>query len=349
MSHWRLIGLGVSFAVVGLVSQVRAQAPAARYEKSHKIAVGGEGGWDYLTVDAEARRLYVSRGNRIVVVDIENEKVVGELPDTPGVHGVAVAPALNKGFTSNGGDATVTVFDLKTLKASGKVKVGAGPDAIHFDPESNRIFTFNHGSKDATALDPESEKVVGSVALEGVPEAAASDGKGHVFVNLMDKAEIAEFDAKTLKVLHRWPLTGGQRPTGLALDRVHHRLFSVCGNSKMFVVDSESGSIITTLEIGRGSDGCQFDPATGLAFSSNGGDGTLTVVHEQEPGKYAVAKTVPTQAGARTMTLDPKSHRVYLSTATVAPAAEGDAAKPKGKGGRRNFVPGSFAILVVGE
>jgi len=340
-----------SFVLLLLVRPAAAQDPTARLNKVHKIAVGGDGGWDYLSVDAGARRLYVSRNNRIVVLDIDQEKVVGELADTPGVHGVAVAPNLSRGFTSNGGDDSVTAFDLKTLKVVGKVKVGSRPDAIHFDPESNRVFTFNHGSKDATAVDPAGITVAGAVALEGVPEAAVSDGKGRVFVNLMDKSEIAEFDARTLKVLNRWSLSPGERPTGLAMDREHRRLFSVCANQKMIVVDADSGRVIATVDIGRGTDGCAFDPETGLAFSSNGGDGTVSVVREQGAGKFGVAATIPTQSGARTMALDPKTHRLYLSSATVAPAAPApapaDQTKKKGRG--RNYVPGSFVIVVVGD
>ena len=204
-------------AVLPLViaTDVGAQAPSTVPKKVHKIAIGGEGGWDYLSADAAAKRLYVSRGNRIVVVDTDAEKAVGEVTDTPGVHGVAVVPDLGRGFTSNGGDDTVTAFDLKTLKATGKIKVGGRPDAIMFDPASHHVFTYNHGSKDATAVDPSAMSVAGTVPLDGVPEAAVADGKGHVFVNIMDKAEVVEFDARTFRVLNRWSLAPGVRPTGL--------------------------------------------------------------------------------------------------------------------------------------
>jgi DNA-binding beta-propeller fold protein YncE len=337
--------------LMAMASQACAQAPATASDKVHKVTLGGEGGWDYLTVDPEGRRLYISRGSRIAVMDIDAEKAVGEVLDTPGVHGVAIVPDLNRGFTSNGGDDTVTAFDLRTLKPTGKVKVGGRPDAIHFDPESRRVFTFNHGSKDATAVEPDGVTVAGTVALEGVPEAAVSDGRGHVFVNLMDKNEVAEFDAKTLKVLNRFPLGEGKSPHGLAMDRKNRRLFSGCAaNQKMVVLEADGGKILGAVDIGRGSDGCGFDEEKGLAYSSNGGDGTLTVIKEAEPGKYAVAATIPTQAGARTMAVDPKSHRVFLSTATAAPAppAPADQPKAKTKGRGRNYVPGSFAIIVVG-
>jgi DNA-binding beta-propeller fold protein YncE len=329
-----------------------AQNPSAPAARVHKIPVGGEGGWDYLTVDSDAHRLYVSRGDRIVVVDTDAEKVVGELTGTPGVHGVALVPDLGRGCTSNGRDATVTAFDLKTLKAIGKVKVGGNPDAIMFDPSSHHVFTFNHGSKDATAVDPSAMSVAGTVKLEGVPEAAVADGKGHVFVNLMDKAEVVEFDGRDFRILNRWSLAPGVRPTGLALDREHRRLFSVCsGSQSMVVLDADSGKVLARLPIGRGSDGCVFDPERGIAYSSNGGDGTLTAVREATPGQIAVVATIPTQATARTMALDPKTHRIYLSAATAAPPAEGKAetktTPTKGGGRGRRMVPGSFVVIVV--
>jgi YVTN family beta-propeller protein len=283
-----------------------------------------------------------------VVVDIDTEKVVGEVTDTPGVHGAAVVPDLNRGFTSNGGNDTVTVFDMKTFKPVKTIKVGGRPDAISYDPESRKIFTYNHGSKDATAIDADKMEVAGTVALDGVPEAAVSDGKGHVFVNIMDKAEIVEFDAKSLKVLNRWTIAPGVRPTGLALDTKNRRLYSVCGNAKMIVVDADKGTILSTLDIGRGCDGAAFDPAKGLAYSSNGGDGTVSVVGE-EGGKFKVLATTPTQTGARTMAIDPQSHRLYLSAGTYAAAPAPAAGQPATKGRGRAIVPGSFVIVVVGE
>jgi DNA-binding beta-propeller fold protein YncE len=314
----------------------------------HKIAVGGEGGWDYLTVDTQARRLYVSRGNRVVVLDLDKEVVVGELADTPGVHGIAVVPELGKGFTSNGGDSSVTVFDLKTLKATGKIKANGVPDAILYDPASQRVITFNHRTNDGTVIDPAKDEVVGTIDFGGEPEAAVADGKGHIFVNIRSASEIAEFDARTLKILHRWPLAPGQRPNGLAIDAKNRRLFSGCnGNSKMVVMDADKGTVLATVDIGRGSDGCAFDPDKGLAYSSNGGDGTLTVIGESEPGTFQAVATIPTQVTARTITLDPKTHRLYLSAATPLPAPSEP--QPKTKGGRRGTVPGSFAIVVVGN
>ncbi len=312
--------------------------------KVHKIAVGGEGGWDYLTVDSAARRLYVSRGNRVVVIDVDKETVVGELPETPGIHGIAIVPELGKGYTSNGSDSTVTVFDLKSLKAIKKLEARGVPDAILYDSVSKRVFTFNHRTDDATAIDTVEDAVVGTITFEAEPEAAIADGQGHIFVNLRSTSEIGEFDAKSLKILHRWPLAPGIRPNGLGFDAKHRRLFSTCGNQTMVVIDADKGAVLGTAEIGKGSDGCVFDPGTGLAYSSNG-EGTITVVQESGPGKFAAISTIPTQSGARTMAIDPQTHRLYLSAATIAPDTAG---QPQGRG-RRNFVPGSFVILVVGD
>ena len=347
------------FALLVCSALVPAAAPEAAPQevsaasaKVHKIKVGGEGGWDYLTADPDARRLYVSRGDRVVVIDTDKETVVGELPGTAGVHGIAVVPELGKGFTSNGRDSSVTVFDLKTLKATNQIKVSGTPDAILYDSASSRVFTFNHGTDDVTAIDPKAEKVVGTITLKAEPEGAAADGKGHVFVNLRSTSEIAEFDGSTLKILNRWPLAPGTRPTGLGFDPKHRRLFSTCGNQKMVVMDADKGTVITSVEIGRGADGCAFDPSKGLAYSSNGGDGTVTVVGEGKTGQYEVVSTIPTQAGARTMALDTKTHKLYLSAASPGPAPAtppaADKTKPQAKG-RRNYLPGSFVIIVVGE
>jgi DNA-binding beta-propeller fold protein YncE len=329
------------------VALVRAQDPVAGYEKVRKIAIGGEGGWDFLEVEPGAGRLYVTRGDRVVVVDLDKEAVVGEIADTPGVHGVAFVPDVKRGFTSNGRDSTVTVFDTKSLKTLGKVKANGRPDIIYFEPVSRRVFTFNHGSNDTTAIDPDEMKAVGTLELGGVPELAVSDEKGHIFVNLEDKSEIVEFDARSLKVLNRFPLAPGEEPTGLAFDRAHRRLFSTCANRKLVVMDADRGKVVQTLDIGSGPDGCIFDAESGLIFSSNGGDGTLTVIRARSSGEHEVAANIKTQVSAKTIAMDPKTHRLYLSAATAAPAPAATA-KTKG-GGRRSYVPGSFVVLVVGE
>jgi DNA-binding beta-propeller fold protein YncE len=336
-----VLGAAVLWA---LVPASKAQGPTDRYEKVRKIGIGGDGGWDFLEVDAANRRLYVTRGTRVVVVDLDSERVVGEIADTQGVHGVAFVPDLGRGVTSNGGDSSATVFDTKTLKTLGKVKANGRPDIIYFEPVSRRVFTFNHGSNDTSAIDPAEMKTVGSLALGGVPELAVSDDKGHIFVNLEDKSEIVEFDARTLKILKRFSLAPGEEPTGLAFDAKQRRLFSTCANRKLVISDADSGKVLQTLAIGPGPDGCVFDSETGLIFSSSGGDGTLAIVKEISPGHYEVVKTVKTQVSAKTLALDPKTHRVYLSAATPEPT--GDATK---KGGRRRYVPGSFVVLVVGD
>jgi DNA-binding beta-propeller fold protein YncE len=342
------LALSASLLLV-LATRASAQDPSARYEKSHTIAIGGEGGWDFLEVDAANRRLYVARGNRVVVVDLDSEKVVGEIADTPGVHGIAFVSDLNRGFTSNGGDSSVTVFDTKSLKTLGKVKANGRPDIIYFEPVSRRVFTMNHGTNDTTAIDPDAMQAVGTLALGGVPELAVSDPQGHVFVNIEDTSEIVEFDARALKVLRRFSLAPGEEPTGLAFDPKQRRLFSTCANRKLVVADADSGKVVQTLDIGPGPDGCVFDPETGLIFGSSGGDGTVTIVGSSSPGRYQVVRTVKTQVSAKTIALDPRTHRLYLSAATPAPAPPADKTAPKKKGGRRGYVPGSFVVIVLGD
>jgi YVTN family beta-propeller protein len=321
-------------------------APAAPTEPGYrvlkKIPIGGEGGWDYLTMDAAARRLYIARANRVLVLDVDKAKVVGEVPGTPGIHGVAVVPARKRGFTSNGGDSTVTIFDTETLRETARVKVGSRPDAIIYDPASDRVFTFNAGSGDTTALGTEDGRVAGTVKLGGRPEFAVADGKGHVYVNLEDKNEVVALDSRKLGVTGRWALAPGKRPTGIAMDPAKRRLFVTCGNEKMVILSADSGRVLDTVPIGKGTDACAFDAKAGLAFSSNG-DGTLTVVEERPADHFRVLANVPTQAGARTMALDTKTHRLYLATARFKPAAPGQ------KGFRRGLEPDSFVVLVVGR
>jgi YVTN family beta-propeller protein len=320
-------------------------APAAPTGKGYrvlkKIPVGGEGGWDYLTMDSAARRLYITRGNRVQVLDVDKAKVVGEVSPTPGVHGVALVPARKRGFTSNGGDSTVTVFDTETLRETARVKVGNRPDAIIYDPASDRVFTFNARSNDTTALGAEDGTVAGTVKLGGRPEFAAADGRGHVYVNLEDKNEVVAIDSRKLEVKARWPLAPGEEPAGLAVDPAKRRLFATCHNQKMVILSAEDGHVLGTVPIGKGTDACAFDAEARLAFSSNG-DGTLTVVQEQPADHFRVLANVPTQAGARTMALDTKTHQIYLATARFKQAAPGQK-------GRRSVEPDSFEILVVGR
>ena len=315
------------------------------YHVVRRLQPGGEGGWDYLTVDGQARRLYISRSTYVMVVDIDTGKTAGSINDTPGVHGIALAPELNRGFTSNGRANTATIFDLKTQNTLGRVKTGENPDAIVYDPTSQRVFTFNGRSKDATIFEALSGEVVGTVALGGKPEFAAADGKGKVYVNIEDTDEVVEIDSRKASLTKRYSLKPCKEPTGMGLDAGRHRVYSGCHNRVMTVLDTETGRVVAAVPIGAGVDGNGFDPATGLAFSANG-DGTLTVVDETSPGKYEVLETVPTQRGSRTMAIDPKTHDIYL------PAAEFSAPAPGAAGGTRPrpiMVKDSFSVLVIGK
>ena len=296
--------------------------------------------------------MYISRSSHVMVVDLDTEKVVGDIPGTSGVHGIAIAPELNRGFTSNGGASTSTIFDLKTLKVINEVKTGTNPDCIIYDPASKRVFTFNGRSNDATAFDAATGEVVGTIPLGGRPEYAAADGKGKIYANIESTSEVVEIDSAKLVVTKRFPLAPGEEPSGLAVDAAHHLVFSGCHNKMMTVLDVAAGKVIATVPIGSGVDANGFDPGTGLAFSSNG-DGTLTVARRAgQPGKFE-ADNVKTQQGARTMALDLKTHNVYLATAQfeAPPAAAPGAAPEKGeKGrGRPTMVKDSFMVLVVGK
>ena len=294
---------------LALVSAV-AVAAAPGYHEVARIQIGGEGGWDYITVDPDAGRLYVSHATKAVVVDLKDNKVIGDIPDTAGIHGIAIARDLNRGFTSNGRANNVTVFDLTTLKPLTTIATGQNPDAILYEPGSKRVFTFNGRSHDATVIDAPNGRVVKTIPLGGKPEFSASDDHGKVYVNIEDTAEIAVIDVQSLNVAKRYKLTGCEEPSGLALDRAKQRLFSVCGNKVMVISDPEAGKVVSTVPTGAGTDGAAFDPGIGLAFASNG-EGTLTVVSEVG-GKYQAVENVKTEKGARTITLDPKTHRLYL-------------------------------------
>jgi YVTN family beta-propeller protein len=315
------------------------------YHLLKTIPVPGDGGWDYVTVDDAARRVYVSHATQVDVLDADSGAIKGKIPDTPGVHGIAVAPDPGRAFTSNGRDDTVTVFDLKTLETLDKVKTGRGPDAILYDPDTHQVFAFCGRGGSATVIDAAKGKVAGTIDLGGQPESGVSDGAGLVFVNLEDKAELLKIDARNLKVLERWPLAPGKTPTGLALDRRHHRLFVGCRSKHLVVVNADTGKVVTTLPIGDGVDACAFDPETALAFSSCR-DGTVTVVHQDGPDDYRVVETVKTRTGSKTMALDPKTHRLFLPAAefTPAPAATKENPRP-----RPAVVPGSFVVLVFGK
>lgn len=337
-----LPSLGAAAAMVlAASSSAHAQAATPGYHVIHRINTGGEGGWDYVTVDPEGNRLFLSRGTHAMVIDLGRDSVVGDIPNTAGIHGVALAPELNRGFTSNGRDSSVTIFDYKTLAPIAVVKIpGRNPDAILYDPATKRVFTFNGGTSNATAIDATNGTVAGTVDLGGKPETAVSDG-GKVYANIEDKNEIAVFDPKTLTVLARWPLAPCEEPSGLAIDRVHQRLFAGCGNKTMAVVDMRTGKVVATPPVGSGVDAAGFDPGTQLAFTSNG-EGTITVVHEDTPDKYTVVQTVPTQRGARTMAVNPKTHRLYTVTAEFGPTPAPTADRPRP---RPPMLPGTFVVL----
>jgi DNA-binding beta-propeller fold protein YncE len=335
---------GPALALLAAAAPLGAQAPQP-YHVAKQIPLGGEGGWDYLAIDTVAHRLYVSHGTRVEVVDLERDTAMGFIPNTPGVHGIAIADELGRGFTSDGRDSAVTIFDLRTLATIGTVNVGArNPDAILYDPVSRRVFTMNGGSGNSTAIDAATGAVVGRVALNGRPEFGVADGRGTIYVNLEDSSAIVAFDARTLEVEARWPLGPCEGPSGLAMDRAHRRLFAGCGNGLMAVVDAGTGRVITTLPIGRGVDANRFDPGTGFAFASCGRDGVLVVVHEDDPDHFTVVGNVSTRPGARTMEVDPTTHRVFLSTAEFGPAPAPTPERPRP---RPSVVPGSFMVLVL--
>jgi len=326
-----------------LVFTVAAFAAVPTYKLASKIKVGGEVRWDYTFADGASHRLYVSHATQTEVIDTTTDKVIGTIPDTKGVHGIAIANDLGRGFTSDGGDNDVTVFDLKTLKVISKVKTGQNPDSIIYEPVSHRVFTFNGRSKDSTAIDAKTGSVItASIPVGGKPEFAQVDGKGHIYANIEDKNEIIEVDAKNALVSKRYSIAPCDSPSGLAIDP-KGRLYSVCENKLMIVSDPASGKVLATPAIGAGTDGVAFDD--GYAFSANGQDGTITMVGETSPGKFDVVATIQTQRGARTIAADQKAHKLYLPTAEYGPPAP----DKDGKKGRPQALPDSFEILVVGR
>ena len=340
-----VVTISAVFFMLATVAIAQGQTGKSGYHLLNTIQVGGDTGWDALIADSKAHRLYVSHGTHVVVIDTSTDKVVGDIPNTNGIHGIAIAQKLGRGFTSNGRDNTVTIFDLKTLKALGTVPTGKNPDIIIYDPAPKRVFVFNGASANATVIDAANGNVAGTVELGGKPEFAVSDGKGTVFVNLEDKSEVVAIDSDKLTVKTRWPIAPGEEPTGLAIDAKTMRLFIVCGNKKMVVMDAVNGKVITDLPTGDGTDGGEFDPGTKFAFASNG-EGTLTVVHEDSKDKFTVTENVKTEPRARTMTVDTKTHKVYMPTAKfgAAPAATKENPRP-----RPPMLPNTFVILVYGR
>jgi YVTN family beta-propeller protein len=317
-----------------------ADAGAASYRIADRFPIGGDGKWDYPSIDAAGQRLYLSRGTHVVIVDTQTGHIAGDIADTPGVHGIALAPELGRGYISLGKSDRVKVFDLKTLDVVATVEAGAKPDAIVYEPQTRQVFAFNGHSGNATVIDTGTNKVAATIALGGAPEFARTDGAGNVYVNIESTNELVALDAKGRKVSARWPLPGCDGPTGLALDSVHHRSFSACANKKMSILDVNTGRSVATIPIGAFVDGAEFDAGSQNAFSANG-DGTLTVVHEADPEHFTVAQTLPTARGARTIALDANLHKLYLPTARFEETASAQAGEPK------DPVPGSFFVLVV--
>jgi hypothetical protein len=316
------------------------------YHFIKEITVGGEGGWDYLTIDSAAHRLYLSHGNVAVVLDTETDKIIGQIDGAQGIHGVAVAPKLGRGFTSNGRENKVSIFDLATLKTLSKVEVGANPDWIMFEPTQSEVYTFNGRGKSSTLIAADTGKVVATIALGGKPETAMADATlGRIYINIEDTNEVVAVDMKKHEVVARWPITPNEAPSGMAIDLAHQRLFLGCGDSNtMAMMDYTTGKIVASVPIGAGVDACSFDPGTQLAFSSCGASGTVTIAHEDGPNKLTVVQTLTTEARARTMTLDPATHKIYLASATfVTPAGASPSAKA-----RPAMIPGTFRVLVYG-
>jgi DNA-binding beta-propeller fold protein YncE len=330
-----IIALGILSNAPGLV--LGAEGP---YHFLKEIPVGGDGGWDYLSVDSAAGRLYVSHATKVVVIDLDKDSVVGEITNTPGVHGLAPAPDLGRGFVSDGRENKASIVDLRTLQTISKVETGQNPDGMLYEPGRQEAYMFNGRGQSATVIDAKSGKVVATVPLGGKPEFAVADPKaGRVYDNLEDKSEVVAIDTTTHEVKDRWPIAPGEEASGMAIDLAHQRLFLGCGNKLMVMMDSTSGKVVATVPIGQGVDANAFDPGTQLAFASCG-DGTVTIAHEDKPDKLTVVQTLETQRGSRTMTIDPKTHKIYLAAAKFEAPAEGQR--------RGRMVPGSFKILVYG-
>jgi len=335
--HVRL--LVVAALVLAAASAMLSQTAAPTgYRVIKTISVSGDEGWDYLTVDAQARRVYISHGSHVVVMDADSYALVGDIPDTQGVHGIALANDLGRGFVSDGRANSATIFDIKSLQTIGIVKTGANPDAIVYDSATRQVFTMNGRSANATAIDAAKGTVTGTLALGGKPEFAVADGQGSVFANIEDKSELVQFDARKLAITNRWKLAPCEEPSGLAMDRKGRRLFVGCRNKMMAVINADTGLVVATPAIGEGVDANGFDPETKLAFASTG-EGTLNVVREESPSKFTTIGNVPTKKSARTMGLDLKTHNIFLPAADFAPPEPGER--------RGKMKPGSFVILVV--
>ncbi|MSO20255.1 MAG: YncE family protein [Acidobacteria bacterium] len=323
------------------------------YHLTKKVALPGDGGWDYVSVDSVNRRLYVSHGVQVEVLDADTGAIVGNIPaptvDPAGkpvaqnVHGAAVVPELGRGFTTNGRAATMTIFDLKTLKIIQEVPIAPGPDGFLFDPATRRVFSFSRSSKNASAVNGAEGTVARILDLGGVPEAAAADGKGNVLITIQDQDRIVKFDSKKLEITDSWPVAPAcTQPTSMAIDRKNSRLFVGCRGKQFIVMNTETGKVLTTLPIGQGTDAATYDPDTRLIFISNG-EGTVTIIHQETPDKYTIVETLKTEEGAKTMALDLKTHRIYVATADRStPPAPAPGEQPAA----RVVAPGTFRVLM---
>ena len=332
-------------SLIGLFSAALLLPGATGYKIVGRYPIPGVGGFDYVTLDASARRIYVSHGTQVDVLDADSGKVVGKIPDTPGVHGIAIAAAFNHGFTSNGRENKVSMFDPATLRLIKKIDVGKGPDGIYYEPVSKRVFTNNHGSHDITAIDAASGDVVGTVNVEGDGEQAVIGADGLIYVNSEDTAEVVVFDPKSLQVKKRFPIGVAKVPTGLAYDAKTNRLFIACRNEpKMVVMDAATGKVIASFPIGAGADWADYDPTARLVFVSCG-DGTLSIFHQKSANEYEDAGAVKTQPSAKTMAFDPKTKKIFLSAAEYDVTPNADPSKRP----QRTVKPGSFVVLVFGK
>ena len=320
----------------GAALTLAAPAAAQNYTITHTYKLGGDGGWDYLALDTAGHRLFIARQDRVMVVDPEDGKPIAVIPGLNRAHGIAFAYAEGHGFATSGADSTVTMFDLKTLKVLKRTKAAIDDDAVLFDPATGHIFTMNGDAKSSSVIDAKTGDLIGNIDLGGGPEFGVSAGDGKLYINIEDASEVVEVDAAAMKVTRRWSIKPCESPSGLAIDRVHHRLFSGCRNGTMGISDAQAGKLVTTVPIGRGVDACRFDEGTGLAFASNG-DGTLTVIHQDSPDKYTVVGNVTTMRGARTMELDPVSHRLFTVSAEFGPLPAGQRRPP--------VLPGTFSLL----
>jgi DNA-binding beta-propeller fold protein YncE len=327
----------LGLAVVLVLAAHAAPVAAQTYRVDHTFKLGGDGFWDYIALDAASNRLFIGRNDRVMVVDPVAGKLLGEVPGLNRAHGVAIDEASGHGFATSGGDATVVIFDLKTLAVVGRTKVDDDADAILREPATGHVFTLNGDAKTASVLDTKTGQRIGTIELGAKPEFGVPDGKGKVYVNLEDTAEIAEIDAAAMKVVRRWTIAPCEDPTGLAIDTVHRVLFSVCRNRMMTMSAIDGAKVVAHVAIGPGADAARYDAGTGLAFASTGGDGAITVVHEDSPTDFRIVQTVQTAPGARTMELDAKMHRLYTVTAEFK--------QPAAAGRRPELAPGTFELI----